>query len=168
MGYAFTCPDMIGGGEYVNFMANSDKLDQELFVRYAQCSALFPMMQFSAAPWRVLDQEHFHYCQEAARLHVEFGDYIAMLARHAAQTGEPIIRHMAYEFGEGHYAEVSDQFMLGSDVLVAPVTRKGAAEREIRFPDGAWRGDDGTLVQGPCVVTVSAPLSRLPRYRREA
>ena len=38
LGYAFSCPDMIGGGEYANFTANSDKLDDELFVRYAPVS----------------------------------------------------------------------------------------------------------------------------------
>ncbi len=39
---------MIGGGEYLNFLENSSNLDEELFVRYAQCATLMPMMQFSA------------------------------------------------------------------------------------------------------------------------
>ena len=56
---SYTCPDMIGGGEYLNFLENSSNLDEELFVRYAQCAALMPMMQFSAAPWRVLSKENF-------------------------------------------------------------------------------------------------------------
>ncbi|MDQ8736432.1 glycoside hydrolase family 31 protein [Paenibacillus sp. LHD-38] len=168
MGYAFTCPDMIGGGEYMNFLANSDHLDEELFVRYAQCSALFPMMQFSAAPWRVLNKEHFGYCVEAAKLHAEFGTLIVELANHAAMTGEPIMRHMAYEFAGGNFEEVNDQFMLGSEVLVAPVITKGAEERTIRFPVGIWCGDDGSVVQGPCETMVKAPLSRLPWYRKEA
>ena len=49
MGYAFMCPDMIGGGEVGSFW-NIDKLDEELIVRSTQCSALMPMMQFSVAP----------------------------------------------------------------------------------------------------------------------
>ncbi|MGL5243974.1 MAG: glycoside hydrolase family 31 protein, partial [Sarcina sp.] len=52
LGYSYTCPDMIGGGEYTNFLKNSKSLDEELFVRYSQCAAFMPMMQFSAAPWR--------------------------------------------------------------------------------------------------------------------
>ena len=44
MGYAYNCPDMIGGGEYSCFLDNPD-LDEELIVRFAQCAALFPMMQ---------------------------------------------------------------------------------------------------------------------------
>ncbi|MEH7009907.1 glycoside hydrolase family 31 protein [Neobacillus niacini] len=167
MGYAFTCPDMIGGGEYLNFLSNSENLDQELFVRYAQCSALFPMMQFSAAPWRVLDDEHFGYCLEAAKLHERFGNEILHLAKHAATTGEPIIRHMAYVFPEEGLEEVNDQFMLGDEILVAPVVKKGMTERSILFPSGTWQGDDGSMIQGPCQQLVHTPISRLPWYRRE-
>jgi Glycosyl hydrolases family 31 len=49
MGYPFSCPDMIGGGEYKSFQTSST-IDQELVVRSAQCHALMPMMQFSVAP----------------------------------------------------------------------------------------------------------------------
>jgi alpha-glucosidase (family GH31 glycosyl hydrolase) len=161
---------MIGGGQ-VGDVLNEDftvrkhvELDQELFVRYAQCSALFPMMQFSAAPWRVLDKEHLELNVEAARLHAEYGEEIMALARHAAETGEPIIRHMAYVFPEGGYEHVRDQFMLGGRTLVAPVLTKGAASRSIALPPGTWRGDDGNIVEGPCVFETATPLSRLPRY----
>lgn len=165
-GYAFTCPDMIGGGQIGDVENNPDfRLDPELFVRYAQCSALFPMMQFSAAPWRVLDREHLAYCVDAAKLHESFGPEIVALAHHAALTGEPIIRHMAYVFPEEGFERIQDQFMLGDDVLVAPVVEKGARSRTVAFPPGTWRGDDGSVVVGPCSLRVEAPLSRLPWYR---
>lgn len=166
LGYAFTCPDMIGGGQIADIENNPTyKLDQELFVRYAQCSALFPMMQFSTAPWRVLDEEHLAYCVNAAKLHENFGPMIKDLAHDAAQTGEPIIRHMAYVFPEGGYEQIKDQFMLGNQILVAPVIVKGTRNRSIAFPKGRWQGDDGSIVQGPCSQTIEAPLSRLPWYR---
>ncbi|GGD97015.1 glycoside hydrolase family 31 protein [Paenibacillus nasutitermitis] len=165
-GYAFTCPDMIGGGQIGDVENNPDfKLDQELFVRYAQCSALFPMMQFSTAPWRVLDSEHLSCCVEAAKLHEAFGPAILALAHHAAVTGEPIIRHLAYVFPEGGYERIQDQFMLGDQILVAPVLEKGARSRTIAFPPGSWQGDDGNIITGPCQQPVDAPLSRLPWYR---
>ncbi|MFD0716056.1 glycoside hydrolase family 31 protein [Paenibacillus sp. GCM10027626] len=164
-GYAFTCPDMIGGGQIGDIENNPDfQIDQELFVRYAQCSALFPMMQFSTAPWRVLDAEHLQYCIEAAFLHEAFGDKIVLLAKQAAETNEPIIRHMAYVFPEHGLELIKDQFMLGDDVLVAPVLEKGARSRKIHFPAGTWHGDDGSVVTGPCVKEIEAPLSRLPYY----
>lgn len=89
LGYAYTCPDMIGGGDYLSFLNESTSLDEELFVRYAQCAALMPMMQFSAAPWRVLSEENARLCVEAALLHIRMSDRIISLARHAAETGEP-------------------------------------------------------------------------------
>jgi alpha-glucosidase len=45
VGYAFTCPDLIGGGEFTSFI-NLSSIDQDLIVRSAQCHALMPMMQF--------------------------------------------------------------------------------------------------------------------------
>ncbi|WP_343327843.1 glycoside hydrolase family 31 protein [Lentibacillus saliphilus] len=166
MGYPFICPDMIGGGQYDDLVNPEFVWDQELFVRYAQCSALFPMMQFSTAPWRVLDQTHLNYCLEAVKIHESMSSSINELAKHAARTGEPIVRHMAYHFNASEYADVKDQFMLGEDVLVAPVLEKGVKERTIVFPAGTWIGDDGTQVNGPCRMSVTAPISRLPYYKR--
>lgn len=166
LGHPFTCPDMIGGGEYAHFQQHSDALDQELFVRSAQCAALFPMMQFSAAPWRVLDEEHLRCCVEAADLHSRLGSEILDIAKQAAQDGEPMLRHLAYSFPDMGYEDIHDQFMLGERILVAPVLHKGAVSRSISFPPGSWQGDDGSLVQGPCILVVEAPLSRLPWYRK--
>ena len=67
MGYAYSCPDMIGGGEFTSFLEGAI-IDQELIVRSAQCHALMPMMQFSVAPWRILDSIHFQAVKEAVRL----------------------------------------------------------------------------------------------------
>jgi len=166
-GYVFNCPDMVGGGQYEDVIRPDFEVDSELFVRYAQCSALFPMMQFSTAPWRVLDSQHLRFCVEAAWLHCHLGPEIVRLARHAAKSGEPIMRHMAYVFPEGRYETVNDQFMLGDDIMVAPVLEKGSVTRKICVPNGTWLGDDGSEVTGPCLIEISAPLSRLPWYRRK-
>ncbi|MDF2939024.1 MAG: glycoside hydrolase [Paenibacillaceae bacterium] len=164
LGYAYTCPDMIGGGEISSF--TGAKLDQELVVRSAQCSALFPMMQFSAAPWRVLDREHEQYCVGAAQLHARFGQEILELANQSPLTGEPILRHMAFVFPEEGMETLLDQFMLGDEVLVAPVVTKGMRSRTVQFPAGIWTGDDGSVVEGPAVQPIEVPLGRLPWYRR--
>ena len=165
LGYAYTCPDMIGGGDYLSFLNESTSLDEELFVRYAQCAALMPMMQFSAAPWRVLSEENARLCVEAALLHIRMSDRIISLARHAAETGEPVVRYMEYQFpGQGLEA-VTDQFMLGEDLLVAPVLQKGARTRTVRLPQGHWRYVDGTAYAGG-TATVPAPLECLPYFER--
>jgi alpha-glucosidase (family GH31 glycosyl hydrolase) len=167
-GHAFTCPDMVGGGDYQAFpmTGGSGDFDAELFVRSAQCQALFPMMQFSAAPWRVLDDEHLELCARAAQLHVEHGAEILRLADMAASTGEPIQRHLAYVFPHQGYETITDQFMLGDDLLVAPVIHKGERQRKVAIPPGSWIADDGIEYTGPTTVDVYAPLDRLPRFRR--
>ena len=149
MGYPFSCPDMIGGGEYTSFQAGAT-IDQDLVVRSAQCHALMPMMQFSVAPWRVLDQAHLKAVSKAVKVRQEHKSYILSLARHSALTGEPVVRSMEYVFPHQGYERVNDQFLLGDEILVAPVLEKGAREREVNLPAGVWNGFDGKQYSGPC------------------
>ena len=166
MGYAYICPDMIGGGEYSYFYNNPDKpLDQELIVRSAQCSALMPMMQFSVAPWRVLSRENMTICRDMALLHEKMGQGILAMAKVAAKSGEPIVRHMEYMYPHQGYAEIKDQFLLDGRILVAPVLEKGKRKRTVVFPAGTWLGDDGSTIIGPCTREINVPLRRLPWYR---
>lgn len=163
LGYAFACPDMIGGGEFSSFMGK-DKLDQELIVRSAQTHALMPMMQFSVAPWRVLDPVHLAAVKKSVSIRAGFVPLIKRLVQQASATGEPIVRKMEYEFPNQGFEATNDQFMLGDSVLVAPMNQPGSA-RTIRFPKGNWVGDDGSKVKGPASVKVNVPLDRLPWYR---
>lgn len=165
MGYPFNCPDLIGGGEYLSFR-NAKTLDEELIVRAAQVHALMPMMQFSAAPWRVLSKSNLEIARQSARLHERLGPEIFRLAQAAASTGEPIVRSLDYQFPSQGYSSITDQFLLGERILVAPVLQKGATSRQVTFPPGTWRNEDGSTVRGPATQTVAAPLNRLPWWRR--
>jgi alpha-glucosidase len=166
MGYPFACPDMIGGGEYRSFLA-LEKLDQELIVRSAQVHALMPMMQFSVAPWRVLDATHLAAAKEAALLHQQFGPKILKLAKAASVSGEPIVKSMEYAYPEGDYALIHDQFLLGDDYLVAPVLESGVREREVILPAGKWKYiPTGEVFTGPGKVVVEVPLEVLAYFRK--
>ena len=88
---------MVGGG-IIDCFGEHDELDEELFVRWAQANALMGMMQISIAPWRVLSKENTQRVIKAIKLHESFGDLFFELAQNASLNGEPIIRHMAYEF----------------------------------------------------------------------
>lgn len=168
MGYTYTCPDMIGGGEYQSFL-NTSTIDEELVVRSAQVHALMPMMQFSVAPWRVLSKENNQICLAAAKLHTQKGDLFLKLAKEASKTGEPIVKPMALAYPDAGYETIKDQFMLGNDILVAPVVEKGARSRKVIFPDGKWKGDDGSIVKvkrGGKTIEIQVPLERLPYYTK--
>jgi alpha-glucosidase (family GH31 glycosyl hydrolase) len=71
---------------------------------------------------------------------------------------------MEYEFPHQGMAHVNNQFMLGSDILVAPVLEKGKTTRTVYFPDGTWRSPDGTVYTGGGTQEVSAPLEYLPFF----
>lgn len=165
LGYAFVCPDMIGGGEFQSFL-DLKAIDQDLVVRSAQVHALSPMMQFSVAPWRVLDAPHLEAVKKAVALRKAFTPRILKLAQSGATSGEPMLRHMAYVFPDGGYEKVNDQFMLGDDLLVAPMIIKGTS-RDVMIPRGMWKADDGSLIEGPAKKSIDVPLSRLPYYERQ-
>ena len=88
----------------------------------------------------------------------------------ASATGLPPMRALFLEFPEEAAAwEVSDEYMFGPDVLVAPVTEEGARERDVYLPEGAswldaWTGE---RAEESGWVTAAAPLGRIPVYLRE-
>lgn len=162
LGYYYTCPDMIGGGQYGAFIG-VESFDEELIVRSCQIHALMPMMQFSVAPWRILNKENLAICARYAQLHRQMGDYILSLAHHASKTGEPIVRHMEYAFPHQGFAACKDQFMLGDKYLVAPMVTPGT-QREVTLPKGKWRDEQGKTFRGGRTITIDVPLERLPYF----
>ena len=163
MGYAYTCPDMIGGGEYRSFL-NGAVIDEELIVRSANIHALMHMMQFSVAPLRIISKEKQQICLQMAHLHLQMGDYILQLAREASQTGEPIVKPMALAFPDDGYETINDQFVLGDNIIVAPVVEKGVRSREVILPKGNWTADDGQVYTGGKTIQIRVPLDRLPYF----
>lgn len=164
LGYPFNCPDMIGGGEYGSFI-DLKAIDQELIVRSAQVHALMPMMQFSVAPWRVLDTQNLEAVKKAVAIRKEFLPLIMELVANAAKTGAPIVRSMEYEFPHLGYDHIKDQFMLGSTILVAPVIEKGTMIRNVVLPKGKWMYN-GKTYKGGRTVAVKVSLMDIPIFQK--
>ena len=83
--------------------------------------------------------------------------------------GSPINRPIWWEDASDQEAlKVDDEFLLGSDLLVAPVMEEGAVSRDIYLPRGEWRDandPDGTVIKGPLwIENYSAPLFVLPYF----
>ena len=166
LGYAYACPDMIGGGQFTAFLdIKDDEFDQTLIVRSAQVHALMPMMQFSVAPWRILSKENLAIVQRMAKLHAQFGPYIMRYAHQAAKTGEPIVRLIEYQFPHQGFEQVKDQFMLGDKYLVAPVV-DNRLERGVRLPKGTWCDEQGKKYKGGKTYHIQVPLDRLPYFEK--
>lgn len=164
-GHPFLCPDMIGGGDYSCFLPGMP-IDGELFVRWAQASVFFPMIQYSKRPWTCLSEEHCRLVLEAGRLHNAQRERILREVDRSEASGEPIVRPLCYSYPHEGLEAIKDEFLFGDDLLVAPVLTKGATERTVTLPRGTWRAEDGTLYEGGASYTVSAPLDRLPYFCR--
>jgi alpha-D-xyloside xylohydrolase len=90
------------------------------------------------------------------------------LWQQAETTGIPPTRPLWLEFpGDPVAAAQQQEWMLGDDVLVAPVVTQGAVSRSVYFPAGCWRDPQtGVTQQGPTSATVAASLTQLPYFFR--
>ena len=165
MGYPYSCPDMIGGGQFTSFSQGA-KIDEELIVRSAQSHVLMPMMQFSVAPWRILDETHFGAVKKAVAIRQKFSKYILEMAKVTARTGEPILRPLEYDFPHQGYAMIKDEFLLGEKILVAPVLEKGATARTVIIPKGNWKSFQGKKIKGPKTIKIQVGLDDLPYFEK--
>lgn len=147
--------------------------DKELFLRWAQQTSLWPIMQVgnasSTVPWEAdpetgFDQELLDAYREYARLHVRLFPFFWTLANRLVEDGRPIGRPLRLAFPDLPTSP-NDQYMLGDAILVAPVVDRGGRERSVVFPLGEWiRLDDGTSHVGPITEVVDAPLTRIPAF----
>ncbi len=136
-GYGYCCPDMIGGGNEMDFADGAPK-DEELFLRSCQCSSLMPMMQFSYSIWRSKNDTIKEQIKKFSHLRDEYSEYLIFLAEICQKTNEPILRSLEYEFPHQGFEDIQDQFMLGDRLLVAPVIEQGAKSRSVVLPEGEW------------------------------
>lgn len=164
-GHPFICPDMIGGGQWTDEFENGFAIDEELFVRMAQASCLFPMMQFSRRPWK-LSNNAFKLIKDSYELHKSMSEEIIRLVSDAEKTGEPILRTLEYNDPHNGYATINDQFMLGTDILVCPITTKSTVEKRVTLPKGTWISCDGDVYEGRQALMFNTPVERLLWFKR--
>jgi alpha-glucosidase (family GH31 glycosyl hydrolase) len=147
---------------------------KELFLRWAEWAALSPLFRLHGSvkagthtPWS-FDAETLRIYKRLTRLHKDARSLILRLWRHADRTGMPITRPLWLAYPHDQRAARQDQeWLLGPNVLVAPVVVEGATSREVYFPRGCWQSPEGGgRVQGPRSSEVEAPLERLPYFFR--
>jgi alpha-D-xyloside xylohydrolase len=107
-----------------------------------------------------------HYAHLRERLR----DYTRAVMAEAHHDGQPVMRGLFHEFPDDPAAwDVTDQFLLGPDLLVAPVLEAGATSRAVYLPAGArWRSlTTGVVHPGGGRVTADAPLDVVPVFARD-
>jgi alpha-D-xyloside xylohydrolase len=107
--------------------------------------------------------------QAYIRLREKLRPYLVELMSVASVTGLPPMRPCFLEFPEdpGSWT-VEDAFLLGPDLLVAPVTRQGGRERQVYLPAGSdwFEIRSGASHAGGTRVEAQAPLGSIPLFVR--
>lgn len=146
----------------------------ELLVRWTQAAVFTPYFRNHSElksarqePW-VFGEKFEAAVREAIELRYRWLPQLYTLAEEAARTGLPIMRPMFLEFPTLAGAEsITDQFMFGDNVLVAPILRPDHHNRTVLLPPGRWfdYGSD-TCIDGGQIIAASADLHTIPLYIR--
>lgn len=167
-GWPYWGPD-IGG-----FLSGSGERDRELWSRWVQLGALSPVMRDMLGaqhdPVGVLtDRATVSLFRAYARLHDGLEPYLAQLAVTAHRTGLPLLRPLwLVDPADPTAWMVDDQYLVGPDLLVAPVLARGVTSRSVYLPAGRWRAYwTNEVVDGRRWVPVAAPVDRIPLFVRD-
>lgn len=104
-------------------------------------------------------------CKKYINLRYELMPYIYSLSREAYE-GTPMMRPLWCYYPEDRRAIRTDsEYFFGRSLLVAPVTAKSATTWDVYLPEGSWYDYwTGSEYSGNRVVTVDAPLDRIPLF----
>ncbi len=147
---------------------------KELFLRWTELGAFTPIFRTHEGnnkeenwSWES-DAETTAHFRRFARIHDLLAPLFRTLADEAQVDSAPIVRALMLEFPNDRETwSISDQYLLGDALLVAPVTEEGATTRSVYLPEGAWFDVwTGTRLDGPMRLTVEAPIGRPPVFSR--
>ncbi len=151
----------------------------ELYVRWMQFGALSPILRTHATRHPDAERRAWAFPPRAAEamarailLRSSLVPYLYTAARVAYETGVAILRPLYHDWPEQPSAHSArDQFLLGEDLVVAPVTTpaeaNGLAERRLWLPPGRWiEWDSGVVLEGGHAVTRCYALEEIPLFVR--
>lgn len=158
--------------------------DGELYLRAAAASTFMPVMQYHSefnhhrrplrdrTPWWVAevndDPDVVDVFRRYAVLRERLVPYLADQARRAVADGLPLMRGLFLDHPDD--PEVwrwPAEFLLGTDLLVHPVTEAGATTWPAYLPAGRWVDVwDGTVVEGPARMERAVPRDLVPVWCR--
>ncbi len=146
----------------------------ELFARWMQCAALTPFCRNHSAHGQI-DQYVWSFgpvieriARAAIALRYRLMPYLVTAFMRAVETGEPVQQPLVFAYQTDWLTRaIDDQFLLGRDLLAAPVYTPGASTRQVYLPAGAWyEWQSDTWHAGEQWITASAPLDQIPLFAR--
>ncbi|MFT3711200.1 MAG: glycoside hydrolase family 31 protein [Archangium sp.] len=147
---------------------------KELYFRWTSLGALTPVMRThhgidARRNWHFdTDAETLAHFKRWAQFHIMLFPYLDAHSAEAEGSGVPIVRALAmFAPTEDRAWTVSDEYMLGGALLVAPVVDEGAVSRSVYLPAGDWVSWDGAVrATGPTDVMVAAAVTEIPLFVR--
>lgn len=144
----------------------------ELMARWIQVGCFSPLFRNHSAlgtrpqePWE-LGEEVLDIYRKYVKLRYEWLPYFYDLFHEEEKTGAPIMRPLVFHYQEDETARTcNDEFLVGSQVLVAPVVHPGMRKRMVYLPEGDWYDYwTGEKHAGPIWFIKDAPLDTCPIY----
>jgi len=143
----------------------------ELYTRWLQSAVLYPFLRTHTA-FGTPDQEPWSYGlqwealnRQAIELRYQLLPHIYNVMHDASVTGLPAMRPLMLDYPDDpNTYGTDDEYLFGSDLLLAPVLREGATTRGFYLPKGRWvevatgRTLDGGRGHGLPVTLASIPL----------
>jgi alpha-glucosidase (family GH31 glycosyl hydrolase) len=156
----------------------------ELYLRATEAAAFMPVMQYHSefnhhrtpsrdrTPWNIAersgDDSVISTFRRYAQLRERLVPYLTRSAATTVATDRPLMRPLFFEWpGDPLVWETEAQWLLGDDLLVAPVVEPAAGNRTLYLPAGEWIDVwNGAHLEGGRMLTVDAPLGRIPVFAR--
>jgi alpha-glucosidase len=147
----------------------------ELYTRGLQSAVFTPFLRTHTAfgnpdqdPWSY-GTRHEEANRKAIELRYELLPHVYTVMEEASRTGVPAMRPLLLDHPEDPRTwGRDDEFLLGRDLLVAPVLREGAERRRAYLPKGAWwELERDVRHEGGRDVSVPVSLDTLPVFVRE-
>ncbi|MGH9160795.1 MAG: TIM-barrel domain-containing protein, partial [Vicinamibacteraceae bacterium] len=107
-------------------------------------------------------------CRKYLELRYRLMPYLYTAVREGCRTGLPVVRALWLHYPDDAAAVArGDEYLWGRDILVAPVTDKGATSRRLYLPRGVWL-DFWTedQVEGGREIDRPVDLATMPLYVR--
>ena len=167
-GFCITHSD-VGGYTTNEYMCRS----KELLMRWMEMNVYSPFYRFHEGnqPWNNVqacdDKELIGHLKKCTDMHIALKPYLKELEKEAVSKGIPVMRPLFYHYDEKEAYDITTEYLLGRDILAAPVLKEGAAGREVYLPDDEWVHIFTKKEYKGGTYYIEAPIGCMPAFVRK-